>query len=304
MKNNNFPPAPRGGLYIPGGPTGVLLLHSLGGSPLELKLVAHSLARQGYTVYCPVIPGLTIGTDVSCMSTWRDWYAYAEQAMDYLRETCSSILVGGASAGGVLALRLAAFNKADVAGMVLFAPTLAVNGWAIPLSLKFFHLVSDKWTARLFTFNTPKPYGIKDERVRNFALEALKSEGTSGQSMTTRNGGTVFEFFRLVRNVRGLLKNIALDTLIFHPRHDDQSDLKNTMQLQRQLRGAVEVCVLEDSYHLVTLDRQRNFVADRTVKFAAQVFAKAAPELVAASAQQQHHNHASPQTAGNTSAAE
>ena len=65
---------PRGSLYIPGGSSGVLLIHSLGGSPLELKFVAQSLARQGLTVYCPTIPGLTFGTDVSGMSTWRDWY--------------------------------------------------------------------------------------------------------------------------------------------------------------------------------------------------------------------------------------
>ena len=268
---------PRGSLFIPGGATGVMLIHSLGGSPLELKFVAQSLARQGHTVYCPVIPGLTFGTDVSGMSTWRDWYDAAETAFDEMRKHCDTVVVGGASAGAVLALRLAAFRPTEAAALLLYAPTLAVNGWAIPHSIKLFHLVSDKWTARLFKFRTPAPHGIKDERVRNFALEAMKGDGGTAADITARNGGTVYEFFRLVRNVRPLLSKISQHTLIFHPRRDDQSDIKNTMVLQRKLGGMVEVAVLEDSFHLVTLDRQRGYVADRSIDFVDRVLARVRP---------------------------
>jgi carboxylesterase len=277
MKSLHKFQAPRGSLYIPGGPTGVLLLHSLGGSPLELKFVAQSLARQGHTVYCPVVPGLTFGTDVSGMSTWRDWYTAAEAAFDDLRKSCETVIVGGASAGAVLALRLAAFRPTEAAALMLYAPTLAVNGWAIPRSLKLFHLVSDKWTARLFSFRTPAPHGIKDERVRNFALEAMKGDGAMPADITSRSGGTVYEFFRLVRNVRPMLSKIAQHTLIFHPRQDDQSDMRNTMTLQRKLAGMVEVAVLDDSFHLVTLDRQRGYVADRSIDFVDRVLARVRP---------------------------
>ncbi|MFN0218776.1 MAG: alpha/beta hydrolase [Hyphomicrobium sp.] len=291
MKNIHKFQAPRGSLFIPGGSTGVLLFHSLGGSPLELKFVAHSLARQGHTVYCPVVPGLTFGTDVSGMSTWRDWYDAAEQAFDDLRKSCNTVLIGGASAGATMALRLASVRQDDVAGLLLFAPTLDVNGWAIPRTLKLFHLVSDKWTARLFRFRTPAPYGIKDERVRNFALEAMKGDDAMPEDITVRQGGTVFEFFRLVRNVKPLLSGIRLHTMIFHPRADDQSDIRNTMLLQRKLGGMVEVSVLDDSYHLVTLDRQRGYVADRAIEFVDRVFAR----LVAAPASAQQTSTAQAQ---------
>ncbi len=284
MRNVQKFQAPRGSLFIPGGSTAVLLIHSLGGSPLELKFVAHSLSRQGYTVYCPVVPGITFGTDVSGMSTWRDWYHAVEQAFDDLKKHCEHVLVGGASAGAVLALRLAALRTDVAPGLVLFAPTLAVNGWAIPWTLNIFKLVSDKWTARLFKFRTRGPHGIKDERVRKVALEAMKGESSGASDITLRDGGTVYEFFRLVRNVKPLLGRISQHTLIFHPRQDDQSDIKNTMLLQRKLSGMVDVCVLDDSYHLVTLDRQRGVVAERTVEFVERVSSRIASQRAASQA--------------------
>ncbi|MCC7252322.1 alpha/beta fold hydrolase [Hyphomicrobium sp.] len=257
----------RGSLVIPGGRIGVLLVHSLGGNPVELRFVAQGLARQGYTVYCPLVPGLGGGTDTSGLSTWQDWYAALETAHDELKAHCDVVIVGGLSAGAMLALRLARERASEVDGLLLYAPTIWPNGWAIPLHFNLFALIYHKWVASFLRLRQRAPFGIKDERIRNFVIDSFKSEGRPLEDLFGRGGGLVWEFKTLARDVKRRLREIPQHAAIFHPREDDQSDISNAFKLQRELGGVVEVTVLDDSYHMVTLDRQRSLVVDRTVEF-------------------------------------
>ncbi len=258
----------RGSLVIPGGRVGVLMVHSLGGNPVELRFVAQGLARAGHTVYCPLLPGLGAGTDSSGLSSWKDWYAALEAAHDELKSRCDVILLAGISAGSMLALRLARERPADVHGLMLFAPTIWPNGWAIPKSFNLFKLIRHKWTARLLHFQQRPPFGIKDERIRKFVIESFKSDDRPIEDLFGRGGGIVWEFKALARDVKRRLGLICQPTQIFHPRDDDQSDLTNAVTIARGLGGPVELTVLDDSYHMVTLDRQRNVVVERSVDFA------------------------------------
>ena len=75
----------------------------------------------------------------------------------------------------------------------------------------------------------------------------------------------------LVKRVKQEVATVAQPTLIVHPREDDRASLRNLHYLQRCLRGPTETVVLHDSYHIVTLDRQRQVVVARTVEFAARL---------------------------------
>jgi carboxylesterase len=81
----------------------------------------------------------------------------------------------------------------------------------------------------------------------------------------------MLEFRWLVEAVLPKLEEIRQPTLIFHPRRDDRAGLSNATHLQRTLRGRVETVVLDDSYHFITLDRQRDLVAERTDHFACAI---------------------------------
>ena len=255
-----------GSLLLPGGRVGVLLIHGLGGTPVELRFVAQALNRAGHTVYCPLLVGHGGSEDLNT-TTWTDWYDSVEKAHDLLKARCDVVLVGGLSAGVPLALLLAARRPHEVHGSLLFSPTFWPNGWAIPWYFMFFKLVRHKWFANLIHLRECAPYGIKDERIRRFVLDSLQSDGRPLEDIFGRRGGTVLEFRWLAEAAKRVLGQVKQPSLIFHPRFDDQSDISNTMLLQRRLGGLTEVVVLDDSYHMVTLDRQRAVVVEKSLVF-------------------------------------
>jgi carboxylesterase len=257
--------------YVAGGRTGVLLMHGLCGTPTEMRFITNGLARAGYTVYCPQLAGHG-GSEADIKeTTWEDWYASAEEALFRLRKDCDVIVVGGLSTGAVLALMLAARHPNDVHGAALLAPTFWLNGWLIPWYARLFRIICNKRLANMIGFPDLRPHGIKDERIREFIRNALFSGDGSVAGLPSTPGGAVLEHRRLVNAVRTEIGNIHQPALIIHPREDDYADLDNAWYLQRNLKGLVDMVVLDDSYHIVTVDRQRHLVVDRATAFVADV---------------------------------
>lgn len=259
-----------------GGPAGFLLIHGLGGTPVEMRFVAIGLARAGYTVSCPQLAGHCGSFEDLRATGWRDWYATVEDALTELRRSCTTVIVGGLSMGAVLALHLAAQRPGDVHGAALFAPTLRLDGWGVPWYSVLFNLVRHRKIADLITFSERHPYGIKDRRVRALVMAAVNSGDSSKAGQLSNPGRVMLEMRWLVDTVKRQLGGIRQPTLILHPREDDRASLRNAAYLQRSLGGMVETCVLDDSYHIVTVDRQRDLVVQRTAAFARGITQKLA----------------------------
>lgn len=256
---------------IKGGRVGVLLMHGLCGTPVEMRYVAHGLARAGYTVHCPLIAGHGGSEADIKATTWQDWLASAEAALDELRKECDVVICSGLSTGALLSLMLAAKHPEKVQGIAPLAPTLWLNGWLIPWYARLFRLVHQNWFADLISFPDLEPHGIKDDRIRDFIRKALSSGDTSVAGLPVTPGRAVLEHHRLVRALKKMLRQVAQPALIVHPRDDDYADLNNAWYLQRNLKGRVDMVVLDDSYHIVTVDRQRHVVVERLVGFVARL---------------------------------
>ncbi len=257
--------------YQAGSKTGFLLIHGLTGTPIELRYVANGLSRAGYTVSAPQLAG-HCGTLEDLKAThWQDWYQSAEDALVELRKTCDLVIVGGLSMGAVIALKLAAEHPDTVDGATLFAPTFRFDGWSIPWYARLFDLVADRWTADRFLFTETEPHGIKNVKFREFVVNALNSDDTSEAGLAGTPGRSLMEFKYLTQAVNRVLGLIRQPTLILHPREDDRASLGNVSHLQKRLGGRVTTVVLEDCYHLITLDQQRDVVLEETLVFGAKL---------------------------------
>jgi carboxylesterase len=256
-------------IRLPGGQLGFLLIHGLGGTPLELRYVAHGLARAGHRVHVPQLSGHCGTVDELKVTGWLDWYASVEAEHDLMKAAgCESIIVGGLSVGSILALHLAAVRPDSISGLALYAPSLWLDGWGVPWHAALFKLVSMKWCADLFPFAERHPWGVKDERLRALIEKAIRSGDSSRAGVAALPGRLMLELRYLVQRVKGEIGEVRQPALIVHPREDDRASLRNLHYLQASLGGLTETVVLDDSYHLVTLDRQRQIVLARTLEFA------------------------------------
>jgi carboxylesterase len=253
--------------FIKGGRVGFLLAHSLGGTPVELRFLAHGLARRGHTVSCCQLAGHGGTPEELRRSSWREWYASVEAAHDRLREHCDIIFAGGLSMGGILALHLAQNRAAEISGLLLYAPTLRLDGWAMPWYLALLHLIRPIPLNLKIDLVEREPFGLKDERVRALVLKGMQARDSSQAGSYATPMRSFANFNQLVSVVKRNLSRVQQPALIVHPRNDDMASIKNAQYLQKYLGGLVDTVILENSYHIVTLDQQRHVVVGRTIEF-------------------------------------
>jgi carboxylesterase len=258
-------------IRLSGGSLGFLLIHGLGGTPIELRYVAHGLARAGHTVHVPQLAGHCGSMRELRATRWMDWYASVEEEHVRMQARCDAIVVGGLSVGAILALHHAARHPQDVSALALYAPSLWLDGWGVPWYSPLFSLVTMKWFANFLAFPERPPWGVKDARLQTLIAKAINSGDSSRAGIAALPGGTMLELRWLVQRVMGEIPRIRQPALIVHPREDDRASLRNPQYLQVKLRGLTELVVLDDSYHLVTVDRQRHIVVARTLEFASRL---------------------------------
>lgn len=264
-----------GGYRMGSGRTGVLLLHGLCGGPTEMRYIANGLARAGHTVHVPMFPGLGGSEDDLKKATWQDWVKAAEQALDEIAAECDTVMLAGHSTGAVIALLLAARYPDKVQSLALYSPVLWLNGFRIPWYARLFRIVTFRAFASLFDFPAPHKFGVKCPRIRDF-LNAAMAAGNGPKLPVVTPGEAVLERRWLADAARKIVGHIMQPTVILHPRADDYAALNNATWLQKKLGGLVELVVLDDSYHIVTVDRQRQVVLDHTLALAGRSLAPVA----------------------------
>jgi carboxylesterase len=60
---------------------------------------------------------------------------------------------------------------------------------------------------------------------------------------------------------------IQQPVLILHARDDDMADPRNAYRLEAALGGRTKLELLDDCFHMIHVDRQRDLVADLTADF-------------------------------------
>jgi carboxylesterase len=216
-----------------------------------MRPLGEALAARGFPVRAVRLAGH--GTDVADLTRtrWTDWLASASDGLDVIRRECPRVAIAGMSMGALLSLHLAATRPRDVSALILCGTPLRLRDTRLRLLGAFGGIPWLSSWLRAITLPKTRGPDISDPAVRA-ASRSYKAMPLAG----------VLELIRLQSVVQRELPRVTQPALLLQGRHDHNVPFDNLELLRRSLGARdVEVHVLERSWHVVTLDVERDRVA-------------------------------------------
>ena len=239
----------------PRGRVGVLLSHGFTGSPASMKPWAEHLASQGYAVSAPRLPGHGTTWQECNKTTWADWYGEVERAFEALANQVDTVVICGLSMGGALALRTAADHPERVAGLVLVNPAVTTERKDVKL-LPALKLIIPSFPG---IANDIKKPGVEEHGYTKTPLRAANS------------------MFKGFKALRADLNRVVCPILIFRSTEDHVVDPSSGRAIRAAVGSAdVREEMLENSYHVATLDNDAPRIFEGSVSFIERVAGVAA----------------------------
>ena len=252
--------------------TPVLLLHGLRGNPLEIQLLAQRLHQAGHTVSVPYLSGYGQRPgDCAPVLPWEQWESLASARLAELVADHGPAAVGGLCIGADLALRLARRDADSVTGLLLVSTTLFYDGWNLPWFRRLLPLLPLAYPTPLqhwYRLREKAPYGVKNPRIREWIARQMESTGNSAAGARDLPLSAIYEAYRMMRRIKASLPEIRQPALILHAAEDEMASLRTPALLAGRLgSNLIEKIIFTNSYHMLTLDNDREGVAQACVEF-------------------------------------
>lgn len=233
-----------------GGPHGALVLHGFTGNPQSMRGLAEAFAAAGFHVELPLLPGHGTSLDDMLRTGWADWSGAAEEALEKLQARAERVVVAGLSMGGTLTAWLGARHP-ELAGLVLINPAIDPPAEAFRQSLR----------------------QMLDEG--NEVLPAIGSDiADPGAKESAYEGTPIRPLLELCAAEDDLLPKLAeirCPVLLCTSPQDHVVPPVSSDILAERVAGPVERVTLERSYHVATLDYDKDLIVERAVAFARRV---------------------------------
>jgi len=212
--------------------------------------LAAFLFHQGCTVAVPTLPGHATQPNDLRHLPYQKWIEASEKALLDLQRDHSIIFVIGQSMGGTLALHLAAHHR--FAGVVTLAAALRLP-W------------SQEIASYILAPFVPVRYKPNGSDVNDCNGKAQLRNYNCYPMAAAR------QLMRMLRKVRAELPAVAMPLLAVHSPSDHVVPFDNLALLMRKVKSsACEKMVVENSYHVLTVDYDRMSIFEKIWKFIQQ----------------------------------
>ncbi len=254
--------------FFPGHGVSALLIHGLTGTPYEMRFLGERLAAAGVRVRGVRLAGHAIAPEALGGTDYNNWYESVVEGFEQLRGFGDRNVVVGLSMGAVLAARLALDQREDIAGIAMLSSALFLDRRAAAVASLF----------RLLGSLTQRIY--------------LSSEGSDIHDAAARKIhpschlmplSAPLNLLKLSALVRPRIPKLNQPALIVHSHADHTCPYdRNVNFLMSQIGSARKRLVeLHESYHVITVDTDKERVAAEVLEFVEQ-FRASSPQRASA----------------------
>ena len=248
----------------------VVLLPGLCGSELEMGAIPRLLKQSNHTYTIPRIKGYSAHTG---LTGYQEWIDSVDQFVTDLSQTHDSISIAGLSMGATLALAVAEQNS-KVHSLVILSPVFLFDGWSVPWYYPFLALLY-KIGIRNWHFKEREPFGVKNVELRRHIQKAVMANSVSELGAAHLPAVHLYQSLELVKATKKELSSITADTLIIHAVDDETASPKNPeIIIDRISSETCRMIWLGNSYHMITVDNEREVVANEVNNFINQTIEK------------------------------
>jgi len=240
---------------LPGSGLSALLIHGLTGTPYEMRPLGERLAAAGVRVEGIRLAGHGGTPEELGDVTHSNWYESVVDGFERLRTYDEPNVVIGLSMGAVLATRLAIDQREAVAAVVLLAPAFYLPFWT-RTALRMLR-PSMSLANRIY---------IRQQGGSDIHDADARRVHPGNRLMPL---GAALNLVELSDQVRTKLPELVQPTLVIQSRRDHTCPFnKNTAFLMNHL-GSTEkrLVTLNESFHVITVDSERERVAQETLDF-------------------------------------
>ncbi len=236
-----------------GNDIGVLVSHGFTGTPQSMRYYGEALHRRfGFTVVGPRLPGHGTSPDDMETTGYLDWAREIEQQLEALAARKRKVFVTGLSMGGTLTLNMAARFPERVHGIATIAAA------AGPLKREFAGVLA----------LDPAP-----RRIPGIGSD-IKAPGVQELAYAEVPVACMREITALIAQTGALMDGITCPALVIHGREDHVVPPANALHIVNTLASSdIRLLWLEHSYHVATLDNDKDLIVDRVGRFFAELAA-------------------------------
>lgn len=254
----------------------VLLIHGITGTPSEMSYLGRSLHKVGFSVLCNALPRHCASLYELKKVTWQEIEAACIADYQTLSEQYQKVFICGLSMGALLAVHIAHKFTSGVTGIVALAPTVFYDGWALHKGKILLDLAWHiPYLRRRINIREGWPYGLKDETIRGHIERFYKSANAGALDDKVLLFGSPFfplaclyQHHRFAKVVKKELPAVSTPILAVHAQEDDMVSIKNAQYLLEHIGSPDKKLVtLKDSYHMITIDKEKDLVAREVIAF-------------------------------------